>query len=157
MREAVLALCVLAILATGCATTETGKPLQANNSASRVYSQPYERVYAAVLAAAKAEHLEVVEADTASGRIVLANPLTSVGWVETITVAVSRASAQSSEVKVISRRPLATTYGLPPNWGRIVNNRFGEFREAPSQRGWDAWDWGDILLTRIGTELASMR
>lgn len=155
MKASFLGICLLALLATACATTDSGGSTQ-SRSASRVFPERYERVYAAVLAAAKAERLAVVEADQQSGRVILANRLTSTGWVETITVGVSRVGAESSQVTVLGRPP-APMRDLPPNWGRIIDDRLGEFREAPSQRGESSMAWGQVLLARIGGELAVMR
>jgi len=155
MKTSLFWICLLAVLVTACTTTVPDESAQ-SRSASRVFPERYERVYAAVLAAAKAERLSIVESDPKSGRVILANRLTSTGWVETITVGVSRVGAESSQVTVLGRPP-APMRDLPPNWGRIIDDRLGEFREAPSQRGESSMAWGQVLLARIGGELAVMR
>ena len=152
MNAALRALCVVALL-SGCATDTSVAPQ--TRSASRVYPHPYERAYAAVLAAAKSEHLEVMEANRESGRIKLVNRLTTTGLAETVEVIVKVADGQSSTVTVLSNAPIAKR-DVPPNWDRIINDRLGEFREAPSQRGPDT-DWGAILLSRIALALDAMR
>lgn len=154
MAAALRALCILFLLSAGCATTDTSVPAQ-GHGASRIYPHPHERVYAAVLAAAKSEHLAVVEADQQAGRVKLANRLTTTGLVETVDVTVHRAGDESSRITVVSNAPRAT-HDIPPNWGRIIDDRRGEFREAPSQRGHSS-DWGAILLARIAAELDAMR
>ena len=154
--EAVLrTLCVLALLSAGCATPDPSAPAQ-TRSTNRVFQHPYERAYAAVLTAAKLEHLEVVEAEQSSGRIKLSSRQTTTGFAEPIIVTVSRAGAQSSMVSVLSSAPNPAR-DMPPNWGRIIDDRLGEFREAPSERVQFRGDWGPILLARIASELDAAR
>ena len=155
MKAALRTLCILAVLSAGCATTDTPAPAQ-TRSTSRVFQYPYERAYAAALAAAKLEHLAVVEADQGSGRMKLASHQTTTGLAETIIVTVTRTDAKSSTVTVLSNAPNPGR-DMPPNWGRIIDDRVGEFREAPSDRIQFRGDWGFTLLARIAAELDGVR
>jgi hypothetical protein len=118
MKTSVFVICVLSILAAGCASTDTVKEAQ-GQGVKRVYQGAYGPVFKAALAAAKAKQLEVVESDANTGRVVLSHGVTLWSWGERIAVFVKAASPQTTEVEIVSK-PVVAPLNFPPDWEQIL-------------------------------------
>lgn len=118
MKASVLAIFVFAVLAGGCASTETVKDAK-GQGVKRVYQSAYEPVFNAALAAAKTKQLEVVESNKDTGRVVLSHGVTLWSWGERIAVFVKAATAQTTEVEIVSKAVVAPL-NFPPDWERIL-------------------------------------
>ena len=118
MRALILAICSLSLLVAGCASTETVKEAQ-GQGVSRSYPYAYDRVFDAVLAAAKHKELEAVESDKKSGRIVLSHGVTLWSRGERIAVFVKPGSGGSTEVEIVSK-PVMSPLNFPPDWPQIL-------------------------------------
>lgn len=119
MKIPVFVICVFAILAGGCASTETVKEAK-GEGASRIYQYAYEPVFNAAVAAAKTKELEVVESDKGSGRLLLSNGVTLWSWGERIAVFVKALSPQTTEVEIVSK-PVLSPLNFPPDWQQILH------------------------------------
>ena len=90
---------MLAATLSGCASTESVKASQ-QESVHRVYAAPYNAVYAATLAAAKAQKLELVESDPAAGRIVVSHGISLWSWGERIAIWLHRLNESNTDVAI---------------------------------------------------------
>ena len=70
MKIPVLIVTFVAVIAGGCASTETVKEAK-GQGVSHTYPYTFEAVYNATLAAAKTKKLEVAENDKTNGRLIL--------------------------------------------------------------------------------------
>lgn len=113
-----LAVALPMALLPGCANVETVKAAQ-GQGATRSYPHPRERVIDATLAAAKARELDVVEADRASGRLILSKGVTWWSWGERIAVFVKPLDAASTQVEIVSK-PVMAPLNFPPDWQTIL-------------------------------------
>ena len=118
MKFSILVIPFLAIIVSGCASTETVKEAK-GQGVSRAYHQAYEPVYNATLAAAKTKQLEVVESDKASGRLILSHGITLWSWGERIAVFIKPMAANSTEVEIVSK-PVLAPLNFPPDWQQIL-------------------------------------
>lgn len=118
MKAFVFVVGFLAMLAGGCASTETVKEAK-GQGVSRVYQHAYEPVFAATLAAAKSKELEVVESDKGGGRLILSHGITWWSWGERIAVFFKPAAANATEVEIVSK-PVLSPLNFPPDWQRIL-------------------------------------
>jgi len=118
MRVLSFAICVLAILTGGCASTETVKEAQ-GQGVTRIYQHPYEPVFDATVAAAKSKELEIVESNKITGRIILSHGVTLLSWGERIAVFIRIVSPTATEVEIVSK-PVMSTLNFPPNWQQIL-------------------------------------
>ena len=118
MKAIALAISFLALLAGGCASTETVKEAK-GQGATRTYLYPYDRVYDATVAAAKAKQLQVVENDRKGGRVVLSHGVTLWSWGERIAVFVKSTAANATEVEIVSKAVLSPL-NFPPDWEKIL-------------------------------------
>jgi hypothetical protein len=118
MKNSLFVVCIFAIVAGGCASTETVKEAK-GQGASRVYQSAYEPVFNATLAAAKTKELEVVENDKSSGRLILAHGVTLWSWGERIAVFVKPLTAETTEVEIVSK-PVMSPLNFPPDWQQIL-------------------------------------
>jgi len=118
MKFSILLIPFLAVIASGCASTETVKEAK-GQGVSRAYQYAYEPVYNATLAAAKTKQLEVVESDKASGRLILSHGITLWSWGERIAVFIKPTSTHSTEVEIVSK-PVLAPLNFPPDWQQIL-------------------------------------
>jgi hypothetical protein len=118
LKISILIITLVAVIASGCASTETVKQAR-GQGASRIYSYAYEPVYNATLAAAKTKKLEVVENDRTNGRLILSHGLTLWSWGERIAVFVKPLVIGSTEVEIISK-PVLSPLNFPPDWQQIL-------------------------------------
>jgi hypothetical protein len=118
MRVSFFAVFLLAILATGCASTETVKEAQ-GQGVSRVFQFAYDPVFDATVAAAKTKELKVVESDKGTGRIVLSHGVTLWSWGERIAVFIKHVTDNSTEVEIVSK-PVLSPLNFPPDWQKIL-------------------------------------
>ncbi len=120
MRVSLALIALLALLA-GCATTGTVEQIKESEGqgVSRIYGYPADAVYVAVLAAAHARNLDIVEADNARRRVILSHGTTLLSWGEKIAVFVRQRSANSTSVEVVSK-PVMSTLNFPPDWPTIL-------------------------------------
>ncbi|HXZ53052.1 MAG TPA: hypothetical protein VEH51_13730 [Burkholderiales bacterium] len=118
MRFSALIIPLTVFLLSACASTDTVKEAQ-GQGVKRSYPYGYDRVYNAVLAAAKAKELEVTENDRAGGRLTLSHGVTALSWGERIAVFISRPSATSTEVEIVSK-PVLAPLNFPPDWPKIL-------------------------------------
>ena len=121
MKANLLLVYFLAVVMMGCASTETVKEAK-GQGIKRVYQHPYERVYNATLAAAKAQKLEVIESDKSSGRMVLAHGVTLLSWGERVAVFLQPTTTTATEVEVVSK-PILSPLNFPPDWEKILLNQ----------------------------------
>ena len=118
MKRSLFVICLIAIFAGGCATTETVKEAK-GQGVTRTYNYGYEPVFNAVIAAAKAKDLEVVESEKSSGRLILSHGVTLWSWGERIAVFVKALSADTTEVEIVSK-PVMEPLNFPPDWQQIL-------------------------------------
>ena len=118
MKNLIPAICVLAVLVGGCASTESIKDSK-GQGISRVYPYPLEAVFNAAGAAAKAKELEVVESDRNSGTLTLSHGVTLLSWGERIAVFIKPVTSKSTEVEIVSK-PVLAPLNFPPDWQQIL-------------------------------------
>jgi len=118
MRIRLLLTAALALLLLACTTVETVKEAKGQGT-KRAYDAPYEQVFDAVLAAAAARKLQVVENDRAARRVVLSHGVTWLSWGENVAVFVTPVSPRSTEVEVVSKAVM-TPLNFPPDWDKIL-------------------------------------
>jgi hypothetical protein len=118
MRISQLIIPLVALIVSACASTETVREAQ-GEGATRTYAQAYEPVYSAVIAAAKAKELEIVENDKANGRLVLSHGITPWSWGERIAVFLKRMASDRTQVEVVSK-PVLAPMNFPPDWQTIL-------------------------------------
>ena len=108
----------VALIASGCASTETVKEAK-GQGVSRSYPYAYEPVYNATVAAAKNRSLDVVENDKTNGRLILSHGITLWSWGERIAVFIKPIAAASTEVEIVSK-PVLAPLNFPPDWQKIL-------------------------------------
>lgn len=118
MKISLLLISFVAVIASGCASTETVKEAK-GQGVSRTYAHAYEPVYNAALSAAKTKELEVVEADKGNGRVILSHGVTLWSWGERIAVFIKSLAARSTEVEIVSK-PVLAPLNFPPDWQKIL-------------------------------------
>lgn len=121
MRGRVALITFLALLMAGCASPKTVQEVKAaqGQGVTRVYQAAPAAVHAAVLAAAKAKKLEVVEDDAAKSRVILSHGVTALSWGEKIAVFLKPSGTGSTQVEVVSK-PVMETLNYPPDWPKIL-------------------------------------
>ncbi len=127
MRATVVVLSLVAVLLGGCASPQTVKEVKEaqGQGVARVYAAAPGAVHDAVLAAAKARNLEVVEDDRAAGRMVLAHGVTALSWGEKIAVFLTPAGPDSTRVEIVSK-PGMSTLNYPPDWPKILHDQIAK-------------------------------
>jgi hypothetical protein len=129
MKTSLLTIVLLAVVAPGCASTQTVKEAK-GQGVSQTYPYAYDPVYDATISAAKAKKLDVVETDKANGQLVLSHGITLLSWGERIAVFVKPIAAGSTEVEIISK-PVLSPLNFPPDWQRILFDQIDtELRSA---------------------------
>ena len=130
MRTSVLLVAFAALLASGCATTQTVKEAKGQGT-SRVYRHGYNSVYRATLSAAKEKKLEVAEDDRKAHRLILTQGVSWKGLGEKVAVFITPMTRTRTKVEVVSKPVLAPLNFQP--------------------------DWQQALLDQIDTELAAKK
>ncbi|WP_096506444.1 hypothetical protein [Burkholderia sp. IDO3] len=105
---------IVAVMLSGCASTESVKASQ-EQGVHRVYTAPYNSVYAATLAAVKAKELELVESDPAAGRIVVSHGISLLSWGERIAIWLRPLNESNTDVAIVSK-PILAPLNFPPDW-----------------------------------------
>ena len=118
MKTAILMFTLVALIVSGCASTETVKEAK-GQGVSHTYPYAYESVYDATLSAAKTKKLEIVENDKANGRLILSHGITLWSWGERIAVFVKPLATSSTNVEIISK-PVLAPLNFPPDWQQIL-------------------------------------
>jgi hypothetical protein len=132
MKPSIVVIAFLAALLGGCASPKTVQEVKAaqGHGVTRVYQAAPDRVHAAVLAAAKAKGLDVVEDDPAKGRVILSHGVTALSWGEKIGVFIKPSGANATQVEVVSK-PVMETLNFPPDWPKIMLDQIGiELQQA---------------------------
>lgn len=127
MKPSIVVIAFLALLLGGCATSpETVKAVKAaqGQGVTRVFQATPAQVHGAVLAAAKAKGLEVVEDDAAKGELILSHGTTALSWGEKIGVFLKPAGANGTSVEVVSKAVMETL-NFPPDWPNILLDQIG--------------------------------
>lgn len=131
MRVAIGLVCLLATLAGGCASTSGVNA--GPEAVTRVYQYPYETVFNATVAAAKAKKLAVVATDVTAGTVTLAHGGTWQNWGETIAVQVKPLTGDFTEVAIVNA-PRFEFLTFSPSWGRILQQQIDlELRPSLSE------------------------
>lgn len=127
MRATVVLVSFLAVLLGGCASPQTVKEVKEaqGQGVARVYAAAPGAVHDAVLAAAKARNLEVVEDDRAAGRMVLAHGVTALSWGEKIALFLTPVAPDSTKVEIVSK-PVMSTLNFPPDWPKILHEQIAQ-------------------------------
>ena len=118
MKISFLMIAFVALIASGCASTETVKEAK-GQGVSRSYPYAYESVYNATVAAEKNRSLDVVENDKTNGRLILSHGITLWSWGERIAVFIKPIAAASTEVEIVSK-PVLAPLNFPPDWQQIL-------------------------------------
>jgi len=118
MKVSLFMIPFLAVIVSGCASTETVKEAK-GQGVSRAYQYAYESVYNAALAAAKTKNLEVVENDKTNGRLMLSHGVTLWSWGERIAVFIKPTATNRTEVEIVSK-PVLSPLNFPPDWQQIL-------------------------------------
>ena len=112
-----------------CASIDSVKGAR-GQGVKRTFKQSYDEVYAAALAAAAKQKLELVSETRGNGTILLSHG-TSVGSLgERIAVFVSRLGDRLTSVEVVAR-PVVSMVSFPPYWPSLL---FGEIDEEMATR-----------------------
>ena len=118
MKTSVLLVAFVALLAGGCASTQTVKEAK-GEGASRVYHHGYSSVYRATLAAAKTKELKVAEDDPKAHRLILTQGVTWKGLGEKVTVFITPMTRASTKVEVVSK-PVLAPLNFQPDWQQAL-------------------------------------
>lgn len=121
-RRRFLAAAVL--LLAGCASTESLKQAR-GHGLKRTFRQSYDAVYDAVLTAAAARKLEVVEQDRKAGWVILSSARFSMDAGERIAAFVERNHERSTTVEIVTRAVLPGM--VPEDWAAWL---YGEMEQA---------------------------
>ncbi|HUJ87728.1 MAG TPA: hypothetical protein VLX30_12830 [Burkholderiales bacterium] len=118
MKTPILLVAFVALLAGGCASTQTVKEAK-GEGASRVYHHGYNAVYRATLAAAKAKELEVAENDRKARRLILTQGVSWKGLGEKVEVFFTPVTHASTKVEVVSK-PVLAPLNFQPDWRQAL-------------------------------------
>ena len=118
MKVSTLIITFLAVIVSGCASTETVKEAK-GQGVSRAYQYAYEPVYNATLAAAKTKELKVVENDKTNGKLIFSHGVTLWSWGEKIVVFIKPMATNSTQVEIVSK-PVLSPLNFPPDWQQIL-------------------------------------
>jgi len=118
MKGSIFLIFLFALLAGGCASTETVMEAK-GQGVSRIYQYAYDPVFNAALVAAKSKELDVVENDKPGGRLILSHGITWWSWGERIAVFFKAVSPKTTEVEIVSK-PVLSPLNFPPDWQQIL-------------------------------------
>jgi hypothetical protein len=116
-----------AMLIAGCAATDSAVKNARGQGFKRTYRQPYDRVYAALLAVIAERKLTIVEQDPAQGLLVLHSPGTVAS--ERIGVFLTANNERSTTVEVVAKAVVSST--LAPDWAARLH---GDLEQALAPR-----------------------
>ncbi|HUO44962.1 MAG TPA: hypothetical protein VMT94_08665 [Burkholderiales bacterium] len=124
------AIVAMVALLAGCASFDSVRQ-EHGQGVKRIFKQPYDPVFAAVLKAAGRRKLEIVSSSPDSGTVLLSGKasLSSPGG-ERIAVFVSRVNGGATGVEVVAR-PVVPTVSFPPDWPELL---FGEVEEILAEQ-----------------------
>jgi uncharacterized protein YceK len=123
MRASILLVAFAALLASGCATTQTVKEAK-GQGASRVYHYGYTMVYRATLSAAQAKNLEIAENDHKAHRLILTQGVSWKGLGEKVAVFITPMTRTRTKVEVVSK-PVLAPLNFQPNWQQALLDQIG--------------------------------
>lgn len=123
MKASVLVVAFVALLAGGCASTQTVKEAK-GQGANRVYHHGYSAVYRATLSAAKAKELEVAEVDRKARRLLFTQGVTWKGLGEKIAVFITPVTRTRTKVEVVSK-PVMAPLNFQPDWQQALLDQIG--------------------------------
>lgn len=118
MKTSIVLVTFVALLAGGCASTQTVKEAK-GQGASRVYHHGYSTVYRATLSAAKAKELKVAESDRKARRLILTQGVTWKGLGEKVAVFITPVTRASTKVEVVSK-PVLAPLNFQPDWQQAL-------------------------------------
>jgi uncharacterized protein YceK len=118
MKTSVLLVAIAALLASGCATTQTVKDAKGQGT-SRIYHHGYSMVYRATLSAAKEKKLEVAEDDHKAHRLVLTQGVSWRGLGEKVAVFITPMTRTRTKVEVVSK-PVLAPLNFQPDWQQAL-------------------------------------
>jgi hypothetical protein len=118
MKASIFLVTFVALLAAGCASTQTVKEAK-GQGASRVYRHGYSTVYRATLSAARAKELEVAESDRKAHRLILTQSVTWKGLGEKVAVFITPVTRASTKVEVVSK-PVLAPLNFQPDWQQAL-------------------------------------
>jgi hypothetical protein len=118
MRAWVLLVGFAALLAGGCATTQSVKDAKGQGT-SRVYHHGYGTVYRATLSAAKAKDLEIKENDRKAHRLILTQGVSWKGLGEKVAVFITPMTRTRTKVEVVSK-PVLAPLNFQPDWQQAL-------------------------------------
>ncbi|MGD8526802.1 MAG: DUF3568 family protein [Thioalkalispiraceae bacterium] len=124
MRNILLLVSFIAVVATGCASTETVKLAQGQGT-KRVYAYSFDTVYKASLSAAAKHKLDIVESNKETKKIILSHGTTWLSWGEKIAIFFIPQTNTSTEVEIVSK-PVMSPLNFPPEWEKILLDQIGE-------------------------------
>lgn len=119
-----------AVALSGCASTESVKASR-EEAVHRVYAAPYDSVYAATLAAAKAKELDLVESDPSTGRIVVSHGISWWSWGERIVIWLRSLNESNTDVAIVSK-PILAPFNYPPDWTSRLFEQIAAELNAPA-------------------------
>lgn len=116
MRMMIASAALLALAACGSPEVAMDQAKNARGQGvTREFQGPYDKVYALVLAVASRNKLDLVEQDKATGRILLASPMSAGTFGERIAVFVSRSGPRSTNVEVVAK-PVSSRLSQHEEW-----------------------------------------
>jgi hypothetical protein len=118
MRTSVILIALSALLASGCATTQTVQEAQ-GQGAIRIYHHGYSTVYRATLSAAKAKDLEIAENDRKAHRLILTQGVSWKGLGEKVAVFITPMARTRTKVEVVSK-PVLAPLNFQPDWQQAL-------------------------------------
>lgn len=103
-----LALTIAAFANSGCSTLADAKAAKGSGT-SRIYEQPYDVVWDAVIASIKQSNLALVSESKESGTVLAQGSMSAFSYGENVAVFVERVDGKvSTRVEVVNKRALAT-------------------------------------------------
>jgi len=103
-----LAIVVAAFVSSGCSTLADAKAAKGSGT-SRIYEQPYDVVWDAVIASIKESKLALVSESKENGTVLAQGAMSAFSYGENVAVFVERVNGNvSTRVEIVNKRTLAT-------------------------------------------------
>ncbi len=118
MKTSIFLAAFVALLAGGCASTQTVKEAK-GQGATRIYHHGYSTVYRATLSAAKAKGLEITENDRKARSLILTQGVTWKGLGEKVAVFITPVTRARTKVEVVSK-PVMAPLNFQPDWQQAL-------------------------------------